>query len=156
MYWYWELLRKSVKNIQISLQSDTNDVHLTWRYIPFLLLAAQIRQKSTAVQNNTFILLTVTYSSTIHTERIFAFPLQHRVRKSTTILVLGYAYIVCLFTLSLQILFLQMANYPVSLALCKRTLISNMKNQPLLVCSSGESAAPSTKFSCKLQVNWQH
>ena len=31
MYWYWELLRKSVKYIQISLQLDTNIGHLTWK-----------------------------------------------------------------------------------------------------------------------------
>jgi hypothetical protein len=88
------------------------------------------------VQNNIFILLTVTCSSTIHTERIFAFLLQHRLSKCAT--VLCYAYIVCLFIFSLQILFLQ---WHIIQSVSKRTLIFNITNQPL----SGCKAAPSTK-----------
>jgi hypothetical protein len=56
--------------------------------------------------------------------------------------ILEYCFLVYIFPADS---FSVMANYPVSLTLCKRTLIFNMTNQPLLGCNSGEFAAPPTK-----------
>ena len=77
--WCCELLWKSVEKVEICLKLGKNIGQFTWRPEDVLLFTAiKIRHKIMYVQLTIFfILLTVTWSSTVHTKRIVAFPLQN-------------------------------------------------------------------------------
>jgi hypothetical protein len=86
--WCWQILWNSVEKLQ------------TW---PDILYEHQVRfivwrRNTFAIKsflfNNTVILLTVTNTSTMHTQRIFMFPLQQRLRERAT--TLRYAYTIVL------------------------------------------------------------